>query len=485
MRLQLTKTTRNSIRALMLASTIALGAGLTTVQPVYAYAPPAGFADLVAQVSPAVVFIEVTVDRPAPSEQMGQPPFPFPGNPFENAPKRFGQPQQPPQQGHALGSGFIITAKGEVVTNNHVVEGAQSISVKLQDGRKFKARVVGRDKLTDVALLQLEDASDLPTVPFGDSSKLRVGDAVIAVGNPYGLGGTVTAGIVSALGRNINAGPYDSFIQTDAAINKGNSGGPLFDTAGDVVGMNSMIFSPTGGSVGIGFSIPSKTVQSIITQLRENGHVSRGWLGVQIQKITPALADALGLEAPEGALVAAVQPDSPALAAGFKSGDVILSVDGKKIKKMHELPALVAALPAGKTVTMKVLRQGKPLELRVKIGALDAGKMMARAGANQPQNSSADQLGVTVKPLTPDMMRQLGLSEGETGVVITQVDPDSPNADKLRPGDVIQQAGDKPVTSPADLGAAIKAAGSKDTVLLKIQRRGTALYVGAKIKRGG
>ncbi len=476
---KLAKTTTNSIKALVLASTIIAGVGMTTTYQAHAYAPPAGYADLVEQVSPAVVFIEVTVKRPDAGPQAAPIPLPpgfppIPGFPFPQQ-----RPDQGPQQGKALGSGFIVTADGEVVTNNHVVENAIKVTVKLQNGKTYSAKVVGTDPLTDIALLKLEDAENLPTVPFADSSTVRVGDAVVAVGNPFGLGGTVTAGIVSALGRDINSGPYDSFIQTDAAINRGNSGGPLFNTKGEVVGMNTAIFSPSGGSVGIGFSIPARTVQSIVKQLRENGVVSRGWLGVQIQEITPALAQALGLEKTEGALVADVQPDSPALKAGVKTGDVILAVNGQKIAQMHELPSLIAALPAGSKAELTILRDGKEQTLNVTIGNLSSDKM-AVAG-NKLGSLSPDALGITVEPLTPETAARLGLRDGEKGVVITQIDPDSPNAEKLRPGDVIEEADNKPVATPQDLAAALKSAGDKKAILLRINRNGTSLYIGAEL----
>jgi len=472
---------KHTLKALLLATTLA-GSGLVaaTSTPVFAYVPPAGYADLVAQVSPAVVFIEVTSTRS--SKGGSQSPA---ATPFDEFLKQFGQPglngQPDNQPVHGLGSGYIISNSGEIVTNYHVVENATDVQVKLTDGRKFTAKVIGSDKLTDVALLKIDDAANLPTVPFGDSDQIRVGDAVVAVGNPFGLGGTVTAGIISALGRDINFGPYDSYIQTDAAINRGNSGGPLFNTKGQVIGMNSAIFSPTGGSVGIGFAIPSHKVQQIVAQLRSHGSVSRGWLGVQIQQITPDLANAIGLGSDKGALVADVLPNSPALKAGIKKGDVILSVNGTDVAKMHELPAIIAGIPANEDAKLIVMRDGKEMTLNVTIGALSA-KATQLASTQQDGQQSTDSLGVTVQMLTPDIAQQLGLKKSDQGVVVTSIDPKSQNADKLLPGDVIQEAGGETVSSPKELDAALAKLGERSAVLLRINRRGTPLYVGAELK---
>ena len=368
------------------------------------------------------------------------------------------------------------------MTNNHVVEHAESITVTLKDGRRFGARVVGTDPLTDVALLKIEgDADDLPTVSFADSSRLRVGDAVIAIGNPFGLGGTVTAGIISALGRDINAGPYDSFIQTDAAINRGNSGGPLFNTEGRIVGMNTAIFSPSGGSVGIGFAIPADTVKKVVAQLRDHGSVTRGWLGVQIQVVTPEIAEALGLDEARGALVAEVQPASPAKAAGLEPGDVILEVNGEKIGEMKELPALIAGIEPGRKAELVVMRDGRERRLDVTIGTLSPEKLAASAKVQGKAAPSA--LGIEVEPLTPESARRFGFAEDQGGVVVSSVDPEGPNADKLRVGDVIEMAGEREVKSPADLAAAIREAKAdgKSALLLRVNRQGTPLFVGAKL----
>ncbi|MDZ4094112.1 MAG: Do family serine endopeptidase [Paracoccaceae bacterium] len=489
-----TRKFRTSLRAALLASTLAV-AGLSGVAAVPAWAgvPPEGYADLVEKVSPAVVFIEVTSKAPQQSAEADALPF-GQSSPLDEFMKRFGQTN--PEQGRpdfgqrdaprdggvmrGLGSGFLISADGEIVTNNHVVEGATSMKVKLQDGREFVAHVVGSDPMTDIALIKLDKVTDLPIVNFGASDALRVGDAVVAVGNPFGLGGTVTSGIVSAMGRNINSGPYDSYIQTDAAINKGNSGGPLFNASGEVVGMNTAIFSPTGGSVGIGFSIPAQTIQGVIAQLRDHGSVTRGWLGVQIQAVTPDLAAALDLAKPEGALVADVQPDSPALAAGLQSGDVIVAVNGTVVDATHGLPTIIAAIASGDTAQLSILRDGKARGIDVTIGTLSPEKLQLASATPAPDQMAAP-LGISVEPLLPQLAQQLGLPQDAKGVVISKVAADSPNADRLTAGDVIEEVAGTPVTSPEMLAAALAGVKNKAVVLLKLNRQGTPLFVGADI----
>ena len=468
-----------TLKALLLATTLA-ASGLTVANttPAWAYVPPEGFADLVDQVSPAVVFIEITTTQTTSTQRESSQ------TPFDEFLKKFGQPNGNDQQDRGsrrgLGSGYIISSSGEIVTNHHVVENATEVKIKLQDGREFLAKVVGSDKLSDVALLKIDNVSDLPVVPFGDSTTLRVGDAVVAVGNPFGLGGTVTAGIVSALGRDIQNGPYDSYIQTDAAINRGNSGGPLFNTKGEVIGMNTAIFSPTGGSVGIGFSIPADAVQRVVNDLRDFGEVKRGWLGVQIQEITSDLASALNLPSAKGALVADVQNGSPALEAGFLKGDVILSVNGKTVDKMHDLPAMIAAIQVDKIATIEILRDGKMKTMSVKIGRLSPEKLQM-ANVDSQGKSPAESLGITVQELTPDIAEQLGLRPSEKGVVVTGVADDSNNIDKLLPGDVIQEAAGRTVATPEDLSKVLAEFADRPAVLLRINRRGTPLYVGAEI----
>ena len=471
------------LRRTLLASTLAATSLMTvSALPLWAGVPMDGYADLVEKVTPSVVFIEVTA-KADPALGQANP------SPFDEFMKRFGAPDQgqnPDQQPdggvmRGLGSGFIISADGEIVTNNHVVDGATAIKVRLEDGREFSAHVVGTDAMTDVALIKLDNASGLPVATLGTADKLRVGDAVVAVGNPFGLGGTVTSGIVSAMDRDIHSGPYDSFIQTDAAINKGNSGGPLFNTGGDVVGMNTAIFSPSGGSVGIGFSVPVQTIADVVTQLRDHGQVDRGWLGVLIQPMTPDLADALGLKTPEGAIVASVQPDSPAAAAKLQSGDVIVSVNGLTVDKTHDLPGMVASVASGQTAKLAILRDGKAETAIVTIGTLTPEKFgLASAPATTGEEQVAP-LGLTVQALTADLSQGLGLPVDATGLVVDTVAPDSANADRLMPGDVIVEAAGKPVASVEVLRTAVAGAPSKSSVLLKVMRAGKPMFVGAAI----
>jgi len=470
-------------RRSLLASTLAATSTLTFLPfPTWAGVPLDGYADLVEKVTPSVVFIEVTA-KVDPALAQADP------SPFDEFMKRFGAPDQqqnPDQQPdggvmHGLGSGFIISADGEIVTNNHVVEGATAIMVRLEDGREFAAHVVGTDPMTDVALIKLDKASSLPVSTLGTADKLRVGDAVVAVGNPFGLGGTVTSGIVSALDRDIHSGPYDNFIQTDAAINKGNSGGPLFNTSGDVVGMNTAIFSPSGGSVGIGFSVPVQTISDVVTQIRDHGKVDRGWLGVLIQPMTPELADALGLKAADGAIVASVQPDSPAAAANLESGDVIVSVDGVAVDKSHDLPTIIAKVTSGQAAELAILRDGKAETVKVTIGALTPEKIdLASAPANSGEEPVAP-LGLIVQPLTSDLAHGLGMPANTTGLVVAKIESDSANGDRLMPGDVIVEAAGQPVASAEALRTAIAGATSKSAVLLKVMRDGKPLFVGATV----
>ncbi len=351
-------------------SSLALAAALSvTALPALA-APPGGYGDLVEAVAPAVVFIEVTSTvSPASTDEEAQEFM----REFE---RRFGHrfgdlpelPRQPaPRQG--VGSGFIISTDGQIVTNHHVIDGADTVEVRLSDGRTFEAQVVGSDPMTDVALLQIEAGTDLPTVEFGDSDALRVGEAVIAMGSPFGLGGTVTSGIVSALSRDINSGPFDEFIQTDAAINRGNSGGPLFNEDGEVIGVNTAIFSPAGGSVGIGFAVPSDLVRDVVADLADDGIIERGWLGVQIKRMSDEVAQALGFDAPRGAVVERVFPDSPAAAAGLETGDIILEFNGTEITSLRDLPRAVAALSPQSGAALTILRGGERRVIDVTLGS--------------------------------------------------------------------------------------------------------------------
>jgi serine protease Do len=355
---------RSTLTAALLAATVAT-TGLAALAPSAALAVPAGgYADLVEAVSPSVVFIEVTAKAtPAAgnSEMMNELQRQFGGKlPFP--------PQSTPTQG--VGSGFIISPEGDIVTNNHVIDGATEVKVKLSDGRSFPAKVIGSDPMTDIALLRIEAGESLPAVAFGSSGAIRVGDEAIAVGNPFGLGGTVTTGIVSATSRNIHSGPFDDFIQTDAAINRGNSGGPLFNAQGEVIGVNTAIYSPDGGSVGIGFAVPADMVQNVVADLADDGMIDRGWLGVQIKPMSDEVAAVLGYDAPKGAVIEAVQPDSPAQKAGFKAGDIIMSFAGTAIDELRDLPRVVASTAPESDQKVIVLRKGAEVTLDVTLGHL-------------------------------------------------------------------------------------------------------------------
>jgi serine protease Do len=454
---------------------------------------PFSFADLVERVSPAVV--SVTADQVekvnAQSDQDGIP------DPFrEFFFRQFGgrMPQMQPQVRKAvsMGSGFIIDKSGLIVTNNHVVEGASKLKVKLPDGRSFDAKVVGTDPATDVALLKVKSDKPLPTVEFGNDRALRVGDWVVAVGNPYGLSNSVTAGIVSSIGREIgNADqPYTDFIQIDAPINRGNSGGPTFDLRGQVVGMNSMIFSPTGGSIGIGFAIPASTIKDVVAALQAHGRVARGWLGVQIQSLTPEMAASLGIPEPKGAIVASVLPDSPAARGGLRQGDVITAIDGREITDSHELTRRVAGLIAGKAASFALVREGQHKTVSVTIGvrkdnqvALNA-EPQGNASAATPQTGKAMGLGLTA--VTPDIRRAYNLDENVQGVLVTKVDPESDAADKgLQPGDVVVSVGNKTVRTPQDVEKSVAAAhtAGRKSVLLLVSTEGASHFVAVDIDK--
>lgn len=479
------RSTQSRGAAVLAVAAMAMGAIMWT-GAASAALPSQGYADLVEKVSPAVVFISSFHKAQKPKAEANRPdwlPFEFgPNSPFKDFFKQF-------QNGRhiyrgpstALGSGFIIDPAGYIVTNDHVIDGASKIKVKLQDGRKFTAKIVGTDKKTDLALLKISAKTELPYVKFGDSSKLRPGDVVLAVGNPFGLGGTVTAGIVSARNRDINAGPYDDYIQTDAAINRGNSGGPLFNTNGNVVGVNTAIYSPNGGSVGIGFAIPSNLVKNITGQLRDHGNVRRGWLGVKIQTVSPEIAQSLGLDAAHGALVAEVTPDSPAAKAHLRQGDVILGYEGKTIKKMRDLPSLVAATRAGTVAKLKLWRNGRKMSVSVRIGKLTPERVASAQPRPQiPGRATSKYLGAKLAALNDAARAKLNLPDDMKGVVISEVDPDGHAASAgLQPGDVIEKVGSITVRRPADVDRAF-AKSNKSAVLLLINRNGKDLFVGVK-----
>jgi len=460
------------------------------------------FAPLVKKVSPAVVNISVT--QSAASDTMSEEPDQgaspdFPNSPFDEFLRRFfdqqnpnGQrhvfPQMPGGQAHriALGSGFIIDASGYVVTNSHVVGNAGKVEVTLQDDAKYPAKIVGRDPKTDIALLKIKADKPLPYVSFGDSSSSQVGDWVMAVGNPFGLGGTVTTGIISARGRDIHSGPFDDFLQIDAPINRGNSGGPTFNLDGQVIGINTAIYSPNGGSVGIGFAVPSNVAKTVVAQLKEHGKVSRGWLGVQIQEVTPAIAASLGLQGEHGALVAVVTPNSPGAKAGLKQGDAILTFNGSEVSRLHDLPRLVAETAPDAVAKVKVWRNGQTVELQATLGELPNNEQVASADGQEQDESAAraDALGMHLAPLNSQLRRELHTGNEVQGVVITRVDPGSA-ADEvgLSEGDVVVAIDQQPVKTPQEAAAKLKeaAASPKKSALLLLNRHGATQYVGLNL----
>jgi serine protease Do len=429
-----------------------------------------GFSGLVSKVRPAVVTITST-ERVSATD--GGSPFP-PGSPQDQMFRHFFQmPQGQARTEKALGSGFIVDSAGHIVTNNHVIAGATKVVVTLDDGRELPAKVIGHDARTDIAVLKVEAGKPLPYLALGNSDNAQPGDWVVAMGNPFGLGGTVTAGIVSARGRDIGSGPYDDFLQIDAPINRGNSGGPLFSTDGTVIGVNTAIFSPSGGSVGIGFAIPSNLVKDVVAQLEAHGHIDRGFIGVSAQKIDPAMASALKLPSPDGALVAEVQPDTPAAAAGVKPGDVITKVGDQKVTDPRSLARIVADLHADHTTDLTVFRDGASETLKVTTAKLpDQTADATGSGTGSPNGH----LGLALAPLNKDARDNLGLDRTVRGAVITEVRPNSPAADAgLQPGDVITGVGDHRVTSPEEAARDIR--NQKGSVALRILRDGHNLFV--------
>jgi serine protease Do len=448
--------------------------------------PPETFADLAAKVTPAVVNISSTHHQKV-SPDMEMPDFPK-GSPFEQFFRNFRGHGQGGQDVTALGSGFIIDPTGYVVTNNHVVEEASDIVVTLNDGKDYPAKLIGTDKKTDIALLKIDAGKSLPSVTFGNSDTARVGDWVLAVGNPFGLGGTVTTGIISARSRDIHSGPFDDFLQIDASINRGNSGGPTFNLAGEVIGINSAIYSPNGGSVGIGFAIPANEAKPVLAALREHGKVDRGWIGVQIQPVTPEIANSLGLSDVRGTLVTAVQPDGPAAKAKMEQGDVILSFNGQDVAETRELPRIVAATPAGKPVDVVVWREGTRKTLRVTVAAMKDQQQVASSEDaspdSQPEATANHVLGVQLSALTPDLRQQLGLADDVNGVVVMDVTEDGPAAKQgLRQGDIIEQVARNKVSDPSEVDRAVQQALSakKSAVLLLVNRQGDEVFLAIKV----
>ena len=434
---------------------------------------PGSFSQLAKKASPSVVNISVVkvVKRGA------QAPLPFgPNDPFRDFFEKFfgGQIPKDYKQG-GLGTGFIIDSDGFILTNNHVVEGADEIKVTLTNKKEFAAKVVGRDPKTDLALVKIESNVSLSSLPLGDSDQLEVGDWVVAIGNPFGLGNTVTAGIVSAKYRQIGEGAYDNFIQTDASINPGNSGGPLLNTKGEAIGINSAILSQSGGSVGIGFAIPINMAKELLPQLKK-GKVVRGWLGVVVQGITPDLQAKLKLKDEKGALVADVVKGGPADKAGVQRGDVIVSFEGKQLGESNELPFLVASMPVGQTVKVGVLRKGKKKELQVRIGELKEEEQGV-----QPAEEERPALGVTVQEITPELAGEYGLPE-KTGIIVAQVEDDSPAAEAgIRPGDIILEVDQVPMKTVKQFHTKIRSFKSGDTILFLVRREGGSLYVTLKV----
>ena len=461
---------------------------------VWARTAPETFADLAEQLLPSVVNISTTqtVEGNAGIELPTLPP----GSPFEEFFKEFldkNQPRAQKRKATSLGSGFIVDDKGHVVTNNHVIQEADEITVILQDETRLPATIVGRDSKTDMAVLKVDPGkAKLPAVKFGDSDAIRVGDWVIAIGNPFGFGGTVTSGIISARGRDINAGPYDDFLQTDAPINRGNSGGPIFDLAGEVIGIATAIFSPSGGSIGIGFAIPANSARPVIQQLIEHGEVKRGWLGVRIQSVNEEIAEALGLKEPVGALVAGVIPGGPAEKAKIKDGDVILEFDGKPITQMRRLPRLVADTEVGKVVPLKVWRDGKEISLKVEVAVLDEHEEKAASTNKAPEKAMGSEsiagLGLSVAGIDDKARERFDLPDDAKGVVITSIDPAGPAADQsLHPGDLIVEIGQEEVKSPAELAEKVKVAkeGGRKSVLLLVEGQGGLRFVAIRLPAKG
>lgn len=475
-----------SVRALVLC-TLALALLLATA-PVRAKSPPESFADLADALLPAVVNISTTQSLEGhPGIEM--PGFP-PGSPFEEFFKEFferNQPRQQQRRATSLGSGFIVDSSGYVVTNNHVIQDADEITVILHDDTRLPAKLVGRDSKTDVAVLKVDSDIKLPAVVFGDSDVLRVGDWVVAIGNPFGFGGTVTAGIISARNRDINSGPYDDFLQTDASINRGNSGGPMFNLDGQVIGVNTAIYSPSGGSIGIGFAIPSNIAGPIVRQLIDTGEVQRGWIGVRIQEVTPEIAESLGLKRASGALVASVIGEGPAAEAGLRAGDVILEFAGRDVDQMRSLPRIVADTEVGQSVPVKLWRDSKERMVKVKVAALDEGEaQMAESSGEEPaaESEQVAGMGFSVAAIDDAARERYEIAPEVNGVVVTEVEPASAAAEKgLRVGDVIVEMSKEPVTKPVDVSGRVEAAKSagRKSVLLLVEGQGGMRFIALRI----
>ncbi|MFY9952255.1 Do family serine endopeptidase [Bradyrhizobium sp.] len=455
-------------------------------------AQPAGFADMVERVKPSVISVKVTMKEKV-SDASSKNNDDGSDSPMERFFRQFGgpdgMPQNPGRDGRhgemmGQGSGFFISSDGYAVTNNHVVDGADKVEVTTDAGKTYTAKVIGTDPRTDVALIKVEGGSDFPFAKLSEG-KARIGDWVLAVGNPFGLGGTVTAGIVSASGRDIGSGPYDDFIQIDAPVNKGNSGGPAFNMQGEVVGVNTAIYSPSGGSVGIAFSIPASTVKNVIAQLKDKGTVSRGWIGVQIQPVTQDIADSMGLKQAEGALVADPQKDGPAAKAGVEAGDVITAVNGQSVKDARELARIIGGFAPGNTAKLDVLHQGKGKVVSLTLGQLpnaqEAKADIEADGKGSTHGTDVPRLGLTVAPAGKVN------GAGKEGVVIMKVEPKSAAADRgLKKGDVILEVAGKSVSNPGDVGEALETARTdkKSSVLMRLRSGDASHYVAVPLANG-
>ncbi|MCW9032828.1 MAG: DegQ family serine endoprotease [Rhodospirillales bacterium] len=460
---------------------------------------PESFADLAEKLIPSVVTISSTQGAPKQGDHHGQGQSPFnvpPGSPFEEFFKDFlekNRPQQDrPQRRRpaSLGSGFIIDEKGFVVTNNHVIANAAEITVVLHDGTSLKAKLVGTDPETDIAVLKVDPKGHKFSVAtFGDSDKARVGDWVIAIGNPFGLGSTVTAGIISARGRDINAGRYDDFIQTDASINKGNSGGPLFNADGEVIGVNTLIYSPSGGSVGIGFSVPATVVKPVVTQLMNDGEVKRGWLGVRIQTVTDEIAESLDMKKTIGALVASVSENSPAAKAKIKARDVIIEFNGREVTDMRKLPRIVAETEIGKAVDVVVWRKGKPKTVQVTVGELKDEKIAQGPKGKKKGKSSQleiEELGLSVATIDDKIRQRFELADDAKGVIITGVKSGGAAEEKgIQVGDVVLEVAQEEVETPQDIKAKVKKArdSGRKSVLLLVEGQGGLRFVAVRFAK--
>ena len=476
----------NWLLATLLMLSLLMASGLAQAKTA-----PESFADLAAQLLPSVVNISTTQVIEGRSG-MELPKLP-PGSPFEDFFKDFfdrNQPQGRSRKATSLGSGFIIRDGNYVVTNNHVIQDADEITVILHDNTRLKAELVGRDQKTDLAVLKVKPKNGkLTAVKFGDSTVARVGDWIMAIGNPFGLGGTVTAGIISARGRDINSGPYDDFIQTDASINRGNSGGPMFNLKGQVIGINTAIFSPSGGSVGIGFAIPSSVAESVISQLIKHGEVKRGWLGVNIQTVTEEIAETLGLKNPAGALVANVIPDGPAEKAKVQKGDVILKFNGKKVDKMRSLPRIVADTEVGKSVPIEIWRNNKMISLEAKVEELDDATEVASRTTSDKQKgkeSLVKKLGLKLSSITPGLRDKYSLDKDAKGVIVIKVEADGPAAEKgIRPGDVIVEISQQEASGPSDVAEKVAEAekAGRKSVLLLLEGQSGLRFVAIRIDK--